>query len=297
MSTNKIEPIITYDPPQNTISTLPSAFPPLSPEELEQEWGKELLLGDVFAKEMDLYRAITCYKRARILLPKELVERRLQIDYDIILSYYLGKKYQDAINTFEESLLIQANQKFPAFSNLVVILHECYIKIGSEEKAMGLFNVIEKCSPDIARDINLSFVLEKGNIIEAQQIIEQHPNFENLQPSLDYYYQNIKSPSKARTLNAILPGAGYYYVGQKKSAVTSFLINALFAAAAYQFFHRGYIAAGAITASLEAGWYFGGINGAGLEAQEYNNRIYEGSIKNMMICNDLFPVLMFETAF
>jgi hypothetical protein len=112
-----------------------------------------------------------------------------------------------------------------------------------------------------------------------------------------FYEQFTKSPSKARTLNAILPGAGYAYVGQKRSAVTSFLINALFTAAAYQFFSRGYTAAGAITASLEMGWYFGGINGAGIEANEYNARIFEGVGRKMLTDHTCFPVLMFETSF
>ena len=42
------------------------------------------------------------------------------------------------------------------------------------------------------------------------------------------YTENWKSPTKARWLNGILPGAGYSYIGQKQTALTSFLINALF---------------------------------------------------------------------
>ena len=65
----KMEPTIICRLPTHRISTLPSAFPPLSSEERQQEWAKELLMGDAFAKECDFYRAITCYKRALILLP------------------------------------------------------------------------------------------------------------------------------------------------------------------------------------------------------------------------------------
>ena len=95
----------------------------------------------------------------------------------------------------------------------------------------------------------------------------------------------------------LLPGAGYYYVGQKKAALTAFVINSLFTAAAYQFFAKGYPAAGFITLSFEAGWYFGGINGAGLAAKEYNERLYEVKAKDFMLKERLFPLLTFETSF
>ncbi len=111
------------------------------------------------------------------------------------------------------------------------------------------------------------------------------------------YCCKAKSVKKAQMLNAILPGAGYYYVGQKKSALTSFIINTLFTAAAYQLFDKGYFAGGLIVSSLELGWYLGGINGAGLEAKEYNQSIYNTMAKDTMAQNRLFPVLMFETTF
>lgn len=296
-SARKMEPIIVYTPPDHRVNKLPTAFIPLTSEERQQEWATELILGDRFARELDLYRAITCYKRALILLPEEAIERHLQIDYDIILCYYLGHKYQDAIYTFEKSNLTHVNTLFPAFNNLLIILNECYRETGQCDKAETLFESIEKYSPETAQDISIYSEFKQGNLEEAEAEIQGHPYQCDIEEKLSVYYLNTKSPAKARFLNAILPGAGYYYVGQKKSALTSFIINALFTAAAYQFFNRGYIAAGAITTSLEMGWYFGGINGAGIEAQEYNTRLYEGVVKNMLYKNNLFPILMFETAF
>lgn len=294
---NEIDPVIVFTPSTCQIERLPTAFPPLTEEERQQEWAKELLMGDAFGRELDLYRAITCYKRALILLPEGAVERHLQIDYDIILSYYLGRKYQEAINTFEGSALVQVNPLFPGFNNLIILLQDSYRQVGQEERAECLFEVIQKYSPETAVDLSLYYDLEEGNLEEAQMAICAHPCRESLQEDMGIYYQNAKSPSKARTLNAILPGAGYYYVGQPKSAVTSFVINTLFSVAAYQFFKNGYIAAGAITTSLELGWYLGGINGAGIEATEYNSRLYEGVAQSMMVEHRFFPVLMFETAF
>lgn len=292
-----LDPVIMYSPSISRIRALPSAFPPLEEKERWQEWAKELMIGDTFAKEFDFYRAITCYKRALILLPAEAIERHLQIDYSIILCYYLGQKYQEAINTFEESALTQVNALFPAFNNLLIMLYDCYREVGVEERAESLFELIQKCSPETAIDLSLYDKLKEGNLTEAQTIICAHPLRSSLQSSLDFYGAHAKSPKQARTLNALLPGAGYYYVGQSQAAATSFLINTLFTTAAYQFFKRGYVAAGAITMSIEMGWYLGGINGAGLEAEEFNSRLYEGVAKNLLYEHSYFPVLMFETAF
>ena len=74
-----------------------------------------MIMGKAFAREMDLYRALTCFKRAHILIPKSNRERLEEIDYDIFLAYYLGNKYNDAIDAFETSSLMNASiETFPA---------------------------------------------------------------------------------------------------------------------------------------------------------------------------------------
>ena len=94
-----------------------------------------------------------------------------------------------------------------------------------------------------------------------------------------------------------MPGSGYLYLGQKKSALTSFLLNGLFIYAAYEFFHHGYTAAGIITTSFEAGWYFGGIYGAGEEAKFYNERIYNEEACTLMQTKKIFPFFMLKYSF
>lgn len=282
---------------QHEIDCLPSAFPPLTAAERQQDWAKELLIGDMFAHEVDLYRAITCYRRATALIPEDLLERRQQLAYDIVLCYYLGHKYQDAIRAFEDSILIEVGTEFPAFNNLLLILYDSYRAAERCEEADAIFQMIEGCSPETSSDLSLLYFLKEGDLACAEEVISTHRNIEDIEPLIACYKFSIKSPAKARLYNAVLPGAGYYYVGQKKSALTSFLINALFTAAAYQFFHHGYYAAGAITASMEAGWYLGGINGAGIEAQVYNRCLYDAMARKVLTTNKLFPVLIFETAF
>jgi len=294
---HKMEPTITCQVPVYHLSTLPSAFSSPTSDEREKEWAKELIIGDAFVKEGDFYRAITSYKRALFILPPCETKRRLQIDYNLVLCYYLGGKHQEAINIFEASDLSQANPDFPAFNNLLLIVYDCYLCTEQEDKAECLLEIIRKFSSDSADDLLLYQTLREGDIETARCLMHQHRDAEEMKKDFAFYDQFSKSPKKARIFNAILPGAGYYYVGQRRSAITSFIINALFTAAAYQFFRNGYPAAGAITASIEAGWYLGGINGAGIEAQEFNTRLYEGIGKKILNDHDGFPVLMFETSF
>jgi tetratricopeptide (TPR) repeat protein len=293
----KMEPVIQCPLPGAQVAQLPSAFPSLSCLEKEQAWGKELLMGNVFAKEADYYRAITCYKRALILLPAEAHERQLQLDYYLILSYYLGSKYQEALNIFQSGDLSQANPAFPAFNHLLLIAYDCYLQTEQEEKAQILLELIQKLSPETGEDLLLYQTFCEGEEENTRSVIAQHSKSEEIEKDFAFYEQFKKSPKKARTLNAILPGAGYYYVGQRKSALTSFIINALFAAASYEFFHHGYPAAGIITLSLEFGWYVGGINGAGIAANEFNTRLYEDIGKKILMEKRCFPVLLFETSF
>ena len=292
-----LEPIITYTPDQHLVNSRPPAFPPLSTEERTQDWGKEVTIARAFAYDFDLYRAITSYKRALILIPSEYPERHLEIEYGIILSYFLGKKYQEVIETFESSSEKNIPSSFAAFDDLLVILYHSYLRIGQPAKACQILSLIEMRNPFKADHLQLSEAISHADFPEIQRIVAKNPSYDDISTFLNQYHKEALSVKKAQTLNAILPGAGYYYVGQKKAGTTSFLINALFIAAAYQFFHRGDIAAGIITTSLEMGWYFGGINGAGLAAKEYNERLYESTAKAAMIRHSLFPILMLETTF
>lgn len=296
-SKHALTPNIRYDVTTTDIDRIPTAFEPLSREERETEWGKELFIGEFFAREMDLYRALTCFKRALILISDEEIERRQQIEYDIIQSYYFGEKYWDAIAFFEASSLTQPATTFPAVRDLLIMMYDSYEKTCQCEKADRIISLIDKGDAGLAAEIQLYTYLAAGDIPTSAAIAAQTPKSEPVNSFLWEYHSQKKSPQTAETLNAVLPGAGYYYVGQTRSAVTSFIINTLFIWATYKFISKGYVAAGLITASLETGWYLGGINGAGLAAHEYNTHLYNSLGKGTMIRNDLFPVLMFSTAF
>lgn len=289
VNTGPFEPEIVYYPSAWAIDNLPSPFPPLTQEERATEWGKELFIGLQFAREFDLYRAITCYKRSAFIAPSC---RIFEIQYRLLEAYYLGRKYQDAIETYEHGHLGQISMDSPGINELLLMIYDSYRKTNQCAKAERIFKIIESINPDTGASLKKYEAVETADfetLIEIQD--------DNLDCFLETYCTLSKSVKKAQFLNAILPGAGYYYVGQKKTAVTAFIVNALFTYAAYQFFDRGYIAAGLITTSLEMGWYLGGINGAGLAAQELNEATYSCHAKEFLIKKRLFPVLMFQYAF
>lgn len=292
-----IEPTICYSPPSHLIDRLPTPFKKLTAEEASQDWGKELNLGKAFAHEMDLYRALTCFKRARFLIPREEEQRLMEIEYEIFLAYFLGNKYQEAVETFENSQLIRVPEDFPALHDLLITLYEAYIQVDQPERACRILGLISLTDTETAINLDLGTKIVTYDIPEIIQASERYSNKDSIDIFLTTYQIEAKSLSKARALNAVLPGAGYLYVGQKKAALTSLVINTLFIAAAYQLFERGYVPAGLIITSLEMGWYFGGINGAGLAAKEYNERLYENLGKQLLIQDRLFPILMIQKGF
>jgi hypothetical protein len=294
---DKIEPRISCSVQDQHFSRLHSPFKPLNPEEKNTDWGKEMLIADAFAKDLDLYRAVSTYKRAEILIDESSMARKTQIQYGILLCYYLGKHYDDAVESVNKSNLANVDKSFPAYHDLLLILYECYHEMNCPEKEDCIYELIRKDFPETAEKLRISRALRAGDLNQIGQINceMEHPNY--LDHLLNRYDQERKSVAKAQAFNALLPGAGYLYLGQKKSALTAFFLNGLFIAAAYEFFHHRHVAAGIITASFETGWYFGGIYGAGEEAKYFNEKAYERNASHVLAEHNLFPVLMMLYAF
>ncbi len=293
----EIKPTLSYTPPTHLVEKLPSPFFPLSAEEKEMAWGKELLIASSLAKEQDLFRSVTAYKRARILLQDSSSaesdsKRQIQIEYGLLLSYWLAHKYEQVIESFEKSKLKVNSSDFAAYDALLLILYDSYVRNGDTKKAEAIFQFMKSKSQPQADKITLSYAIANANLAQLKK--SSAPEITSL---LNTYEQHKKSQTRAELLNALLPGAGYYYVGQTQSAATSFLLNALFIAASYQFFQHGQTAAGIITAGFELGWYVGGIRGAGLAAKQYNNTLYSHLAQDTMSKEKLFPILMLDYGF
>lgn len=293
---NTIEPQLTFSAQEHYLKQLPPAFPPLSASEREEAWGKEYIIAERFAKELDLYRAITTFKRAEFLLPPDQRRRLEEIQYEMVLCYYLGKRYGDLIQAFNHSTLYSVGPEFATYHDLLIILYESYLKTNQKQQSEHVLRLLHHHFPESAKKIELSIALTSGDLDILEQEVKEDPSNTALVSLLHSYNEKKKSVSKAQSLN-IIPGAGYLYVGQKQSALTACLLNGLFIAAATRFFQKGNIAAGIITTSFEAGWYFGGIYGAGEAAKTYNERVYEKEADSLLRRERLFPLLMLRYGF
>lgn len=294
---DKIEPNLHYAVQDHYLKYLSPPFLPITPTEKETAWGQEYLIGQRFAKDLDLYRAITTFKRSEYLIPQGETKRLFEIQYQIILCYYLGKRYADAITSYNHSRLYTISPSFPAYHDLLIILYESYLQTDDRVKADHILRALKNHFPETAKKLDLATILIKGKLAPIEKEASNNPSQTYISEILTTYEAKKKSISKAQTLNMILPGSGYLYVGQKQSALTAFLLNGLFIAATAHFFHKGQIAAGIITASFETGWYFGGIYGAGESAKLYNERLYESLAYPALSRNHLFPVLMLKYGF
>ncbi len=242
-----ITPKIVLTVPQSRIAALPSAFPDITASEEQTDWGKELFLGKAFAKEGDFYRAITACKRARFLTYKEHItrERMQDIEYSIFLSYYLGRRYEEAIESFGGTSLESLSPRSLGYKPVLFAATDSFIMQKQWRRAEQIIHHIAGNEKETAHTLEVYKNLMQGNIVALNDFQQDTTALadKELQHFLDTFHTYKKSVRKAEVFNAILPGAGYFYVGQKQSAVTSFLLNALFIAASWQFFQHGQVAA------------------------------------------------------
>jgi len=294
----RLEPTVHCPIHPRQLQKLSSAFEALCDDEAYSPWGSEYTVGVAFAKDLDFYRAITSFKRALILAEKAPDERKMQVEYSILLSYFLAGKYVDVTRTFEKSYLrSHITQNFPAFHDLLIILHESYIKCDREEEADEALKLLHKESKPVAEKIAFFDALSYGDFKLMEPLAVSIGHKKDYHSFKRSFKSQEKSMEKAATLSMFLPGAGYLYVGQKRSAITSFLINSLFIATAVTFFSRGHIAAGIITTGFEMGWYFGGIYGSAQAAKKYNEALYSAQANFIAEQHHLGPSLNLRFAF
>src|ERR1700722_11830459 len=193
-----IEPKINYAVQDRYLKNLPSPFPPLTERKRQQDWGKEYIIALGFAHQLDLYQAITAFKRAEFLVPKDSMQRRLEIQYEILLCYFLAKKYADVTQSFERSNLDTVDRTFPAYHDLLVVLYESYKEDGDDEKAERVFKLIEEENAEDAEKLALASDFARADIPALKAYAASHPNETYITPFLTAYENEKKSVSKAQ---------------------------------------------------------------------------------------------------
>lgn len=108
-------------------------------------------------------------------------------------------------------------------------------------------------------------------------------NYSSLQNSL---LANVKSPATSGILSAMVPGLGQAYCGSFGAAALSFVINAAFGWATYDFFHNQQYGAGTTAGLVTSITYMGNILNAVKTAQRINDahhREPESKLKKFLL--------------
>jgi outer membrane protein assembly factor BamD (BamD/ComL family)/TM2 domain-containing membrane protein YozV len=245
----------------------------------------QLRLGDAFLAEGEFYRAITEYKKFRILFPDS--ERGDVALFRTGIACYLGEEYEAAAKTF-----CSLADTYPRSGYLG---HALYYEGLSRWKkndhagAAGLFTKLVQEGPEspfaaralVARSL---LELDRGDTARAAGDLELflatfpgHPEMPRVEEALALVreYENLpqKSELLAAVLSAILPGSGYVYAGRYGDGLSAFLLNALFIAGTVAAVNNELYATSALTGGVGLPFYIGNIYGSANAVKKHNSGI------------------------
>lgn len=278
----------------DALKGLPRPPPTLTSDEEHTAWGQEYSLGRKFAQQSDYYRAATCFHRARFLVNDSASTHQAQLLHALLLTYSLGGKYQEAIDAWETVQTAISIDDPDTARDCIGLLYEAYLHVNRPDEAASLLNNLPPNDPmqkklQLFSRLTLNDETAFLNSPETAHGVGFQEEEEASSLALLYQHHR-KDPNTARILNATLPGSGYLYVQQYQTAATAFVFNALFIVATWQLFAAHQPAAAIISGGFEGGWYLGGISGAGLAADTYNQRLRERLSKTYLEQYGLFPL-------
>ncbi len=242
-------------------------------------------LADAFLAEGEYYRAVTEYKKFRILFPESPQGDRAL--FRTGMAYYLGEEYESAARAFDTLATTWPNSGYsePALF---------FAGLGRWKKkdyagAAELFDVLIRrgpSSPYASRALAaLSLLnLDRGDAAAAARDLERflvlfpdHPDEARVREALTLLGDFEKLPTKsellAGILSALLPGSGYVYAGQYGDGLTAFLLNGLFIAGTVTAAQSGWYPASALSGGIGMPFYVGNIYGSMNAVKKYNNGI------------------------
>ena len=241
---------------------------------------KQFDFAEYYFFNKDYLMAVGEYKRFIYFFPGD--QRVETAMYRIAMSYYLGRHFKEAVDSFKSLidryvdtdlsiksyfLISEAHVKRYTFglaiinlNNLITISDDedirdeayyrlgwIYIETASWEKARFYFSRISAKNKTKYRLERLNTELNKERSIPK------------------------KDPDLAGFLS-IIPGAGYLYCERYQDALIAFLLNGGLILAAYESFDDNNNALGAVIAFVEFGFYAGNIYGAVTSAHKYNRK-------------------------
>ncbi|MCH9633747.1 MAG: hypothetical protein S4CHLAM7_04800 [Chlamydiae bacterium] len=265
--------------------------------EVNQDWIKEYQMGLSLAKKGEIDLAQDAFKRALILIPQGNDKSETEIQYALLFTHYLKQDSKKVIQEFEKSRLLYADQSFSFHHDLMLLLYDCYEKEHHEIKSNYILAQIQDKYPEQAQELILKQALMRKDMEQLKLISSHKPALNYLLELSENYMSKLKSPRFAKWLGLICPGAGYLYVGQGKTALTSFFINGLLIAASTQLFLTQFYTLGVLAVTFELGWYIGGALGGKEAAKIYNEQVYQDFQSKVIMQENLLMRDKFEYEF
>lgn len=245
----------------------------------------QLGLGDAFLEEGEYYRAVTEYKKFRILFPSSA-----RGDYALFrtgIAFYLGAEYADAVHSFSA---LRESRKDSAYADASLFFEGLsrWQKRDLAGAAESFEALLQRDPPSPfaprARAARALLEVDRGDVPAARSALDAflaacpgHAGEGRVREALPLLreYENLpeKSELLAGILSAILPGSGYVYAGRYGDGLTAFLLNGLFIAGAVTAVHNEWYPAAGLAGGVGLPFYLGNIYGSANAAKRWNNRV------------------------
>jgi tetratricopeptide (TPR) repeat protein len=245
---------------------------------LEIDAEKQFAFAEEAFSAADYLMAVTEYKRFIHFFPED---KRVELAmYKIGLCYFNGRRFKEAIDSFEA--VIKRFGKSDLSITSYFMISESYVGIREFGPAVtNLGNLIAITDDSDVRDeayyrtgwIYLETASWEKARLSFQKISERNRKkylLERLSAELDKTgFIPKKDPALAGVLS-VVPGAGYVYCERYRDALIAFLVNGAFILAAYESFDKDHNALGGILTVVGLGFYAGNVYGAVSSAHKYN---------------------------
>ena len=237
----------------------------------------------------DFHLAVAEYNRFIFLFPGHA--RVEEAAYNVGVCYLSARQYRRAVQSFKEIMLsypdghytdkaqfrmseayLSSNQAGAAITSLrnlafatddADVRDEAYYRMGWVYIGMGQWDQSLTVFAEISQEGRNSF-----RLAELSRALEKEPKMKQ------------KNAATAGTL-AIIPGAGYLYLGRYQDAMIALLVNGGLIWAAYEAFSNDLYALGSVITFVEIGFYAGNIYGSVASAHKYNHKKERQWIENL----------------
>jgi len=241
---------------------------------------KQFDFAETYFSQKEYLLAVGEYKRFIYFFPEdERVERAM---YQIGMSYYLGRQFKNAVDSFNTVIDRYVDTDLSIKSYFMI--SQAHVKLNTLGLAIiNLNNLITLTGDEDVRDeayYRLGWIYietaswEKARLYFSKLSAKNKTKYrlERLTAELDREKSIPKKDPGLAGFLSVLPGAGYLYCERYQDALIAFLLNGGLILAAYESFDDNNNALGGVIAFVEFGFYAGNIYGAVTSAHKYNRK-------------------------